>query len=188
MLAADEGIWPPSQWAWRSYSSLIVDGRMIAYRWWGSRKRYSPSDLPLRSIPPRLTARCLPLTAAGGQGPQGNTASLHPPQLRFAVLLLSGRKRYSPSDLTLRSIPPRLTARCPPAYGRGWPVSSGQHRLRPMHKSTVAIPCLPARSTHKPFAPLPLTSLAGTTNLSSCMGLSTIIRHGAIYHRAVWDH
>jgi len=34
----------------------------------------------------------------------------------------------------------------------------------------------------------PLTSLEGTTNLSSCMGLSTIIRHGAIYHRTVWDH
>ena len=40
----------------------------------GVRKRYCPSDLPLRSIPPRLAARCPPLTAAGGQGPQDNTA------------------------------------------------------------------------------------------------------------------
>ena len=38
------------------------------------RKSYCPSDLPLRSIPPRLTARCLPLTAAGGQGPQDNVS------------------------------------------------------------------------------------------------------------------
>ena len=43
----------------------------------GGRKRYCPSDLPLRSIPPRLAARCLPLTAAGGQGPQDNTAYDH---------------------------------------------------------------------------------------------------------------
>ena len=43
----------------------------------GVRKRYCPSDLPLRSIPPRLAARCPPLTAAGGQGPQDNTACDH---------------------------------------------------------------------------------------------------------------
>ena len=118
------------------------------------------------------------------------TLPIHPATLRFVVSVAwRGRKVYCPSDLPLRSIPPTaLRLWAPPAYGRGWPGSSGQHRLRPMHKSTVAIPCLPARSTHKPFAPLPLTSLAGTTNLSSCMGLSTIIRHGAIYHRAVWDH
>ena len=40
----------------------------------GVRKLYCPSDLPLRFIPPRLAARCPPLTAAGGQGPQDNTA------------------------------------------------------------------------------------------------------------------
>ena len=43
----------------------------------GGRKRYCPEDLPLRSIPPRLTARCPPLTAAGGQGPQDNTSYDH---------------------------------------------------------------------------------------------------------------
>ena len=63
--------------------------------------------------------------------------------------------------------------------------------LTTMQKSTVAIPCLPARSTHKTFAPLPLTSLAGTTNLSSAwdylpsygMGPYTIVRFGTIGYR-----
>ena len=67
------------------------------------RKVYCPSDLPLRSIP-----------------------STH-----RAVVLLGGRKRYCPSDLPLRSIPPRALRLRVPAYGRGWPGSSGQHRLRP---------------------------------------------------------
>ena len=51
--------------------------------------------------------------------------------------------------------PPRALRLRVPAYGRGWPGSSGQHRLRPLHKSTVSIQYLPARSSHKPFAPLP---------------------------------
>ena len=124
----------------------------------------------------------------------GPSASLHPPTPDDAVPPAYGRGwPGSSGQHRLRPCHPLLpfiakVARTSPAYGRGWPGSSGQHRLRPMHKSTVAIPCLPARSTHKQFAQLPLTSLAGTTNLSSCMGLSTIIRHRAIYHRAVWDH
>ena len=68
MLAADEGIWPPSLLAWRPYSSLM--GRR--------RKRYCPSDLPLRSIPP--TALCCSFAewsqAVLSFGP---SASLHPP-------------------------------------------------------------------------------------------------------------
>ena len=117
----------------------------------------------------------------------GPSASLHPPTaLCFSFAEWSQAVLSFGPSASLH--PPTPDGAVPPAYGRGWPGSSGQHRLRPMHKSTVAIPCLPARSTHKPFAPLPLTSLAGTTNLSSCMGLSTIIRHGAIYHRAVWEH
>ena len=95
MLAADEGIWPPSLLAWRPYSSLM--GRR--------RKRYCPSDLPLRSIPP--TALCCSFAewsqAVLSFGP---SASLHPPTPDGAV---------------------------PPAYGRGWPGSSGQHCLRPCH-------------------------------------------------------
>ncbi len=41
------------------------------------------------------------------------------------------RKRYCPSDLPLRSIPPAALRLRVPACGRGWPGSSGQHRLRP---------------------------------------------------------
>ena len=137
----------------------------------------------------------------------GPSASLHPPTPDGAVPPAYGRGwPGSSGQHRLRPCHPLLpfiakVARTSPAYGRGWPGSSGQHRLRPMHKSTVAIPCLPAwstrklsistipplrlpgLSTRKQFAPLPLTSLAGTTNLSSCMGLSTIIRHGAIGYR-----
>ena len=41
-----------------------------------------------------------------------------------------GRKGCCPSDLPLRSIPPTaLRLWAPPAYGRGWPGSSGQHPL-----------------------------------------------------------
>ena len=103
----------------------------MADSWWvGSRKRYCPSDLPLRrshrqygrkgccpadlplrSIPPRLTARCPPLTAAGGQGPQDNTS-------------------YGPAT-SIHSSSAALRLWAPPAYGRGWPGSAGQHRLRP---------------------------------------------------------
>ena len=158
MLAAYEGIWPPSQWAWRSYSSLMGRRRKrycpsdlplrfipplrFAFLLLSGLKRYCPSDLPLRSIPPRLTARCLPLTAAGGQGPQGRGWPGS-----------SGQHRLRPCHPLLPFI--AKVARTSSAYGRGWPGSSGQHRLRPMHKSTVSIPCLLARSTHKPFAPLP---------------------------------
>jgi len=50
-------------------------------------------------------------------------------------------------------------------------------------------PPAPASTVHpQTVRSAPLTSLEGTTNLSSCIGLSTIIRHGAIYHRAVLDH
>ncbi len=84
----------------------------------------SPQDLPLRSIPPRLTARCLPLTAAGGQGPQDNTAYDH------AYPLFPS---HHPA--------PRLHVP-PPAYGRGWPGSSGQHRLRPCISTTSFTPPL----------------------------------------------
>ena len=109
------------------------------------------------------------------------------------------RKQYCPSDLPLRFIPPTPAVWAPPAYGRGWPGSSGQHCLRPGTYPLLPTPAgavhtqtfnqhhpplrLPGLSTRKQFAPLPLTSLAGTTNLSSCMGLSTIIRHGAIGYR-----
>ena len=89
--------------------------------------RFAPS-------PPRLSARCPPLTAAGGQGPQDNTA--------YGL-------RINPQ----------------------WPSHACQHGP-PTNRSLRS----------------PLTSLEGTTNLSSCIGLSTIIRHGAIYHRAAWDH
>ena len=70
-------------------------------------------------------------------------------QMGFAVFQKGGIV----SSIVLRTSaslhPPRALRLRVPAYGRGWPGSSGQHRLRPMHKSTVAIPCLPARSTRK---------------------------------------
>ena len=60
----------------------------------GCNKQYCPSDLPLRSIPP--TPRCgpRPLAAAGGQGPQDNTAydlHIHSCTLKPAPKLLPTR-------------------------------------------------------------------------------------------------
>ena len=61
------------------------------------------------------------------------------------------RKQYCPSDLPLRFIPPTPAVWAPPAYGRGWPGSSGQHRLRPayplMHSQTC--PEAPADAIHR---------------------------------------
>ena len=84
----------------------------------GGRKRYCPEDLPLRSIPPRLTARCLPLTAAGGQGPQDNTA-------------------YDYAHIT------HLTARCLPltaAGGQGPLDNTACDPGRPFHPSKYRLP------------------------------------------------
>ena len=88
-----------------------------------------------------LRHRSLPLTAAGGQGPQDNTA-------------------YDPStsDPSL----PRLAARASPAYGRGWPGSSGQHRLRPAsialhpsaYKATLRFTLRAAKSQKNFWPPL----------------------------------
>ncbi len=64
----------------------------------------------------------LPLTAAGGQGPQDNTAYDHAPPLH----------------------PSHCAALVGPSYGRGWPGSSGQHRLRPC-TSASTFPRLTAR-------------------------------------------
>ena len=62
-------------------------GTLIFHGQRGVRKRHCPSDLPLRSIPPRLTAWYLPLTAAGGQGPQDKTAC----DRHFRSIPLAGR-------------------------------------------------------------------------------------------------
>ena len=57
-----------------------------------------------------------------------------------------GCNRCCPSDLPLRSIPPTaLRLWAPPAYGRGWPGSSGQHRLRP---GTYPLLPTPAGAVH----------------------------------------
>ena len=56
--------------------------------------------------------------------------------------LVGSRKRYCPSDLPLRSIPPTaLRLWAPPAYGRGWPGSAGQHRIRPYNFNPFLLRC-----------------------------------------------
>jgi hypothetical protein len=53
-----------------------------------------------------------------------------------------GRKGCCPSDLPLRSIPPTaLRLWAPPAYGRGWPGSAGQHHLRPCNFNPFLLRC-----------------------------------------------
>ena len=132
---------------------------------------------PSAALHPSHTLRCgpRPLTAAGGQGPLDNTAygpwistpyikpALQSPSHTSslpAIPFICGRlgmpglgcnKQYCPSDLPLRSIPPTPAVWAPPAYGRGWPGSSGQHRLRPayplMHSQTC--PEAPADAIHR---------------------------------------
>ena len=87
--------------------------------------------------PPPLRFACgYPLTAAGGQGPQDNTAyglayPLLPTSCCTSPLrcMFDGwdRKQYCPSDLPLRSIPPAALRLRVPAYGRGCTVRD--HRL-----------------------------------------------------------
>ncbi len=123
------------------------------------RRQYCPSDLPLRSIPPTPAVWVPPAYGRGWPGSSGQhrlrPCISTPGQHRFTALayplhtsslsaipLICGRlgmpglgcnKQYCPSDLPLRSIPPTPAVWAPPACGRGWPGSSGQHRLRPMH-------------------------------------------------------
>ena len=53
----------------------------------------------------------------------------------------SRRKRCCPSGPSASLHPPTPYGAVPPAYGRGWPGSSGQHRLRPC----TSAPSLPLR-------------------------------------------
>ena len=130
------------------------------------RKGYCPEDLPLRSIPPRLTARCLPLTAAGGQGPSGQhrlrTCTSAPSlPLRCACgslpLTAAGGQGHSGQHrlrtCTSASTFPRLTARCP---SRQWNrISLGLSRWPPVLK-----PWLSGRSMSVRAAPLRIRSFS----------------------------
>ena len=116
---------------------LIFHGRR------GGRKRYCPSDLPLRSIPPRLAARCPPLTAAGGQGPPDDTA-YDRAHIHYYRLLPGG----------------------------------------PEHPHTVlAIHIQSGPSTDISYLPSPCTALVCPIHLSSGMGLSTIVHFRTISYR-----
>ena len=77
-----------------------------------------------------------------------------------------GRKGCCPSDLPLRSIPPTaLRLWAPPAYGRGWPGSSGQHPLAALALQ-INPPRGPNRAQRSPssFAARPTCKTEGRPN------------------------
>ena len=127
-----------------------------------------PADLPLRSIPPRLTARCLPLTAAGGQGPSRqhrlrpciSTTSFTPPLSKAARTASRLRPRVaralqdnSACDHAHPLHPPLLTARCPSRQRNR--ISLGLSRWPPVLK-----PWLSGRSMSVRAAPLRIRSFS----------------------------
>ena len=123
----------------------------------GVRKRYCPSDLPLRSIPPRAAPEWRGKSFSWSKWWSqavlsfGPSASLHPPTPDGAVSPAYGRGwPGSSGQHRLRPCHPLLpfiakVARSSPAYGRGWPGSSGQHRLRP---GTYPLLPTPAGAVH----------------------------------------
>ena len=108
---------------------------------------------PSAALHPSHTLRCgsRPLTAAGGQGPLDNTAygpCIFTPYIKPALQSPSFvvdwicRDWAAISSIVLRTFRfapslPHLAVWAPPAYGRGWPGSSGQHCLRPMHIHSI---------------------------------------------------
>ena len=119
---------------------LLTADRLMADSWWvGSRKRYCPSDLPLRSIPP--TALRLWAPPAYGRGWPGSfrttpptTCNFNPFLLRCASLVGTARLRprvarvrrtTPPTTLQLQSIPPPLRFACKPR-----PLTAAVARVR----------------------------------------------------------
>ena len=98
------------------------------------------SSIAPTAIHPFRFACGYPLTAAGGQGPKDNTLTpLHPYTLTpLHPYTLTPLHPYTPALLlhsshSDSSLPLRL--RAPPAYGRGWPGSEGQHPYTPALQS-----------------------------------------------------
>ena len=140
-----------------SVSFIPTPRRRCMFEGW-DRKRILPFG-PSAPLHPSHTLRCgsLPLTAAGGQGPQGNTACGPAPinsnslrRSRFAVCSKGGTASgYCPSDLPLRSIPPT-------------PCGVGPSRLRPRVARVLRATPLAILNAFAPSAPsVPPTSSGG---------------------------
>ena len=125
-------------------------------RGWPGSFRTTPLATQAHPLHPShaLRHRSLPLTAAGGQGPQDNTAC-------------------APS--TSAPSLPRLAAWAPPAYGRGWPGS-----FRTTLLTTQAHPLHPSHALRR--GPRPLTAEGGQGHSGQhCLRPASIALHPSAY-------
>ncbi len=123
--------------------------------WPGSSGQHRLRPKHIRSIPPTPSAWAPPAYGRGWPGSSGQyrlrpkhirsipptPCGVGPARLRPRVArVLQDNTACDPS--TSAPSLPRLAARASPAYGRGWPGSSGQHRLRPcIHRApSIRVP------------------------------------------------
>ena len=138
-----------------------------------------PASLPA-SLPRFLPSFHVCLLPSSHASPPSLLPSLLP---CFLASLLASSHLASPPSSPPACMGPQGNTAYGPCINPLLPTPAGAVHTQTFNQHHPPLRLL-GLSTREQFAQLPhLTSLEGTTNLSSCIGLSTIIRHGAIGYR-----